>query len=101
MQAAVLRGGGDYSSNEFIVDSGPASALGRYQATRHRLSDDDILAVEHAGVYRHYHVCLFHSIKIGRPSAKHESMNTISQEVRRAVSEAMCPGLSFGELAGS
>ena len=73
MQGAVLRGGGDYPGNEFIVGSGPASALGRYQSTRHPLGSDDILAVEHAGVYRRYHVCLFHSIKIGKASRKHES----------------------------
>ena len=98
MQAAVLRGGGDYPGNEFIVGSGPASALGRYQATRHRLSTDDILAIEHAGVYRHYHVCLFQAIKIGQASPKHESMDAISQEARQAVIEAMRPGHCFGDV---
>ena len=98
MQAAVLRGGGDYPGNEFIVGSGSASALGRYQATRYPLGADDILAVEHAGVYRHYHVCLFHAIKIGQASTKHESMDAISQEARQAVTEAMRPGLRFGDV---
>jgi Xaa-Pro dipeptidase len=98
MQAAVLRGGGDYPGNEFVVGSGPASALGRYQSTRHQLSADDILAVEHAGVYRHYHVCLFHSIKIGKASPKHESMDAVSQEARQAVTAAMRPGLRFGDV---
>lgn len=98
MQAAVFRGGGDYPGNEFIVGSGPTAKLGRYQSTRHRLGPDDILATEHAGVYRHYHACLFHSIKIGRRSGKHESMYEIGREALAAAADAMRPGRTFGDV---
>ena len=98
MQATVFRGGGDYPGNEFIIGSGPTAKLGRYQSDRHPLGGDDVLAVEHAGVYRHYHACLFRTIKVGRPNAKHEALYALALESLAACKEALKPGNTFGDV---
>ncbi|MSO92550.1 MAG: aminopeptidase P family protein [Rhodospirillales bacterium] len=98
MQAIVFKGGGDYPGNEFIVGSGPAGKLGRYQSTRHVMTADDVLQVEHAGVYRHYHSCQFRTIKIGKQNPKHESMYRVSLESLAACKEAAKPGNTFGDV---
>jgi Xaa-Pro dipeptidase len=98
MQGIVFRGGGDYPGNEFIVGSGPTAKLGRYQSMRHVLEADDVLAVEHAGVYRHYHACQFRTIKVGKRSAKHEEMYGLSLETLAACKEALKVGNTFGDV---
>ncbi|MBI4182409.1 MAG: aminopeptidase P family protein [Proteobacteria bacterium] len=98
MQGAVFRGDGDYPGNEFIIGSGPAARLGRYQSGRRCLGEDDTLTIEFAGVFRHYHACLYRTIKIGRPNPKHEEMHRIARAALAAGTEALRPGRPVGEV---
>jgi len=98
MQGAVFKGDGDYPGNEFVIGSGPAAMLGRYHAGRRTLSDDDQLTIEFAGVYRHYHACLMTTIKVGKPSKKHQDMFNLAVDCIEAVTEAIKPGRTVGEV---
>ena len=55
MQGAIFAGGGDYPANEFIIGSGPDALLCRYKAGRRKLTKNDQLTLEWAGVFHHYH----------------------------------------------
>ncbi|TIR02456.1 MAG: aminopeptidase P family protein, partial [Mesorhizobium sp.] len=55
MQGAIFAGGGDYPANEFIIGSGVDALLCRYKAGRRKLSKNDQLTLEWAGVFHHYH----------------------------------------------
>ena len=50
MQAAVLEAGGDYPGNGFIIGSGQDALLCRYKSGRRKLSKNDQLTLEWAGV---------------------------------------------------
>ena len=67
MQAAVFKGGGEYSGNEFIIGSGERALLCRSYAGRRRLSENDQLTLEFAGAYCHYHAALMRTLVIGKP----------------------------------
>ena len=96
MQAAVLRGDGDYPGNEFVIGSGPDAMVGRYKAGRRTLGDDDQLTIEFAGVFRHYHVCLMNTIKVGAPNRKHKAMFQLGLECMAAAEHAIRPGRPIG-----
>ncbi len=98
MQSAVFKKGGDYPGNEFIIGSGDTAKLGRYQSTRHALTDNDVVQVEHAGVYRHYHCCQFRTIKVGARNLQHEAMYAVSLESLAACKDAIRPGGTFGDV---
>ena len=55
MQGAIFAGGGDYPANEFIIGSGADALLCRYKAGRRKLTKNDQLTLEWAGVFHHYH----------------------------------------------
>ncbi len=98
MQGAVFKGDGDYPGNEFIIGSGPAARLARYQSGRRTLSGDDTLTIEFAGVYRHYHSALYRTIKVGKANPKHEAMHKIAREMLGAGMEALRPGRPVGDV---
>jgi Xaa-Pro dipeptidase len=98
MQGTVFQGDGDYPGNSFIINSGPRASMSRYQAGRRVLGDDDQLTVEFAGVFRHYHSCLFRTIKVGKPSQRHEDMHTLAVETLLACENALRPGKPIGDV---
>lgn len=58
MQGAVFKGGGDYAGNKFVIGSGPAALLCRYQSGRRTLDATDQMTLEWAGAYRRYHAAM-------------------------------------------
>jgi Xaa-Pro dipeptidase len=98
MQGAVFRGDGDYPGNEFVIASGPASHLGRYTAGRRHVAAGEQLTLEFAGVYRHYHACLFRVFTIGKPSAAHIEIQKCALEALYAASTALRPGEPLGNV---
>lgn len=98
MQAAIFAGGGDYPANEFIIGSGRDALLCRYKAGRRRLDAVDQITLEWAGVYRHYHAALMHTVCIGEASARHVELHAAAKEALEAVEEALCPGGTAGEV---
>lgn len=98
MHAVIFRGDGDYPGNEFIIGSGPGMRMGRYYSGRRRLGDDDVLTLEFAGAYRHYHSALYRTLKIGAPDAKHEDMYRVAREMLEAGRAVIRPGNTVGAI---
>jgi Xaa-Pro dipeptidase len=98
MQSVIIRGGGDDPANEFILGSGRDALLCRYFSGRRRLSEQDQLTLEFAGVYRHYHCCLMRTIPIGEPPARQREMHKVALEALEACKAALVPGRPIGEV---
>ncbi|MFI5311690.1 MAG: M24 family metallopeptidase [Gemmatimonadales bacterium] len=98
MQGAVIRGGGDDPANEFIIGSGPDALLCRYHSGRRKLSAQDQLTLEFAGVYRHYHACLMRTIPIGAPPARQREMHAVAVDALAACKAALRPGHPIGDV---
>jgi Xaa-Pro dipeptidase len=97
-QAAVFSGGGDYPGNEFIIGSGRDALLCRYKSGRRKLSKQDQLTLEFAGVYRHYHAALMRTIIVGKPKKHHERMDEAARAALAACEDQMRPGNMAGDV---
>ncbi len=98
MQGAIFAGGGDYPGNEFIIGSSRDALLCRYKAGRRKLSKNDQLTLEFAGVYRHYHAALMRTIIIGKRSKHHEKMDAAARAALKACEAVMRPGQKAGDV---
>jgi Xaa-Pro dipeptidase len=98
MQSVVIRGGGDDPANEFIIGSGDDALLCRYKTGRRKLSAQDQLTLEFAGVYRHYHSCLMRTIPIGQPPARQVEMHKVAVDALEACKTALRPGNTLGAV---
>jgi Xaa-Pro dipeptidase len=97
MQGAVLRGGGDYPGNEYIIGSGRDALLCRYHSGRRALDADDQLTLEWAGAYRHYHACLMRTFAVGNPPPAQRAMFDAAGDALEAAKAALVPGRPVGE----
>ncbi len=98
MQGAIFAGGGDYPANEFIIGSGEDALLCRYKAGRRKLTKNDQLTLEWAGVYRHYHAAMMRTVLTGKASKRHLELYDAAREALEAVEEAMTPASTFGDV---
>lgn len=98
MQGAIFAGGGDYPANEFIIGSGADALLCRYKAGRRKLSKNDQLTLEWAGVYHHYHAAMMRTVLTGKASKRHQELFEACRQALQAVEAAMVPGNSFGDV---
>ncbi len=98
MQGAVVRGGGDDPANEFIIGSGPGALMCRYFTGRRRLDAEDLLTLEFAGVWRHYHACLMRTLVIGRGDPRLDGMHAACVEALLAAEAALRPGEPLGAV---
>ncbi|KAA0971777.1 aminopeptidase P family protein [Aureimonas fodinaquatilis] len=98
LQGEVLRQGGDYPANPFIIGSGPDALLCRYKAGRRKLEAQDQLTLEWAGVKAQYHAALMRTVTIGAPLMRHEELFSAAHEALLAVEEVMRPGYTFGDV---
>ncbi|MBF0276460.1 MAG: aminopeptidase P family protein [SAR324 cluster bacterium] len=98
MHNAIFKGGGDYSSNEFIIGSGRDALLCRYFSGRRHLDLQDQLTIEFAGTYRHYHAALMRTIPVGKASSRHLEMHKVCLEAMDACLSALKPGRPVGEV---
>jgi Xaa-Pro aminopeptidase len=98
MQGAVFAGGGDYPANEFIIGSGPDALLCRYKAGRRKLTKNDQLTLEWAGVFHHYHAAMMRTILTGKVSKRHQELFDAARAALLAVEKAMTPGNTFGDV---
>ena len=97
-QAAIFAGGGDYPGNEFIIGSGRDGLLVRYKSGRRKLSAQDQLTLEFAGVYRHYHAALMRTFVIGEPRPRHVEMHAACRAALEACEDVMRPGRTAGDV---
>lgn len=98
MQSAVLAGGGDYPANAFVIGSGADALLCRYKAGRRKLTKNDQLTLEWAGVYHHYHAAMMQTVLVGRASKRHQELFEAARDALLAVEKAMSPGNTFGDV---
>ena len=98
MQGAVFRGDGDYSGNEFIINSGDRAIAGRYISGRRHLQKKDQLTIEWAGVYRYYHAAMMRTILTGKPTRKQVDLHAVAVEAHLASAAALRPGNAFGDV---
>ena len=98
MHDAIFAAGGDYPGNPFIIGSGPAALLCRYQSGRRRLDAQDQLTLEFAGVWRQYHACLMRTLVVGEPSPRHIELFDAAQEALLACEERLAPGRAMAEV---
>ena len=98
MQGSILKGGGDYPANEFIIGSGENALLCRYFSGRRKLQPIDQLTLEFAGVYRHYHSALMRTIPIGKAKKEHLEMHKICIDALNACKDKLCEGSTAGEI---
>ena len=98
MQGAVFEGGGDYPANEFIIGSGQDALLCRYKSGRRKLTANDQLTLEWAGVYNRYHAAMMETVLTGKVSKRHRELFEAAQAALTAVENAMVPGNTFGDV---
>jgi Xaa-Pro dipeptidase len=98
MQAAIFSGGGDYPANEFIIGSGTDALLCRYKAGRRKLTKNDQLTLEWAGVFHHYHAAMMRTVIVGKPTRRHQELFEACRDALVAVEKAMAPGSTFGSV---
>ena len=98
MQGAIYRGGGDDPANEFIIGSGPGALMCRYFTGRRHLDASDMLTLEFAGAYRHYHACLMRTLVVGKPDPRLVEMHKAATDALYAAEGALRPGRPIGEV---
>ncbi len=98
MQGAVFRGGGDYPGNEFIIGSGENALLCRYYSGRRKLSPEDQITLEWAGVYRHYHAAMMRTIPVGRATEQQRKMHVVCLAAMDACELALRSGKPIGSV---
>lgn len=98
MQGEILREGGDYPANPFIIGSGRDALLCRYKSGRRELDENDQLTLEWAGVKAQYHAALMRTVIVGRPSDRHLELHAAAREALQAAEATMQPGNSFGDV---
>ena len=92
MQGAVLKGGGDYAGNEFILGSGQKALLCRSHSGRRHLAARDQMTWEWAGVYARYHAAMMRTVVIGPPSDRQKHMHAAAKAALEACEAAIRPG---------
>ncbi|RWD17418.1 MAG: aminopeptidase P family protein [Mesorhizobium sp.] len=98
MEGAIFAGGGDYPANEFIIGSGLDALLCRYKAGRRKLSKNDQVTLEWAGVFHHYHAAMMRTVLTGKVSKRHQELFDAARAALLAVEKAMTPGNTFGDV---
>ncbi|MFI0847423.1 M24 family metallopeptidase [Mesorhizobium sp. IMUNJ 23232] len=98
MQGAIFAGGGDYPANEFIIGSGADALLCRYKAGRRKLTKNDQLTLEWAGVFHHYHAPMMRTVLTGKASKRHQELFEAARDALTAVEKVMTPGNTFGDV---
>ncbi len=98
MQGTIFAGGGDYPANEFIIGSGADALLCRYHSGRRKLTKNDQITLEWAGVFHHYHAPMMRTVLTGKASKRHQELFEASRDALLAVEKAMTPGNTFGDV---
>jgi Xaa-Pro dipeptidase len=96
LQGAIFRGGGDDPANEQVIGSGPGALMCRYYSGRRHLDPDDLLTLEFAAGWRHYHAALMRTIVVGRPDPRTIAMHAACREALLAAEDALRPGEPIG-----
>lgn len=97
LQGAIYRGGGDDPANEQIIGSGRGALMCRYYSGRRRLGSDDLLTIEFAAAWRHYHAALMRTVIVGRADPRVIAMHGACRAALLAAEGALRPGNPLGD----
>lgn len=98
MQGRIFAEGGDYAGNEFIIGSGVAALLCRYQSGRRHLDTSDQLTLEWSGAWRRYHAAMMRTLIIGPANDTQIRMHAAATEALEACEAAIKPGAPMGDV---
>lgn len=98
MHNAIFSAGGDYPANEFIIGSGGDALLCRYKAGRRKLSAEDQITLEFAGVYRHYHATIMRTHIVGAARPLHRTYHEAAKAALLACEAELRPGRTAGDV---
>ena len=98
LQGSILKAGGDYPANPFIIGSGDDALLCRYKSGRRDLGARDQLTLEWAGVKAQYHAAVMRTVIVGEPTPRHLELLEAAREALAAVEDAMRSGRTFGDV---
>ncbi|MDA7948651.1 MAG: Xaa-Pro peptidase family protein [Hyphomicrobiaceae bacterium] len=98
MHSEIFRQGGDDPANEFILGSGEGALMCRYFSGRRHLDAQDNLTLEFAGTCRHYHSCLFRTIRVGKASPHQNGLYAASLDALQACEAALVAGHTVGDI---
>lgn len=98
MQGRIFAEGGDYAGNEFIIGSGDAALLCRYQSGRRHLDTSDQLTLEWSGAWRRYHAAMMRTLIIGPANDTQIRMHAAATEALEACEAAIKPGAPMGDV---
>jgi Xaa-Pro dipeptidase len=97
-QGAVFAAGGDYPANEFIIGSDRDALLCRYKSGRRKLSANDQITLEFAGVSRHYHAAAMRTHVVGKPRPLHLTYHAAAREALLTCEAELKPGRTAGDV---
>lgn len=98
MQGSVFAEGGDYAGNEFIIGSGDAALLCRYQSGRRILDASDQLTIEWSGAWRRYHAAMMRTLIVGPANDTQKRMHAAATKALEACEAAIKPGAPMGDV---
>lgn len=97
MISANITGGGNFPPNDYIIGSGANALLCRSTSERRKLSTNEQLTMEWAGVYRRYAVPMMRTVLTGKPTQRHEELYQAAHEALLAIEECLRPGNTFAD----
>ena len=98
MQGAVLSGEGEYPANEFVIGSGEDALLCRSKSGRRKLTKNDQLTLEWAGVSARYHAAMMRTIVIGKPKQRHVELFEACHDALTQIEPVLTSGHTFGDV---
>jgi Xaa-Pro dipeptidase len=96
--AAMLNGGGDMPAGGPLVNSGPRALYGRGVGGPRRLEATDQLMIELGASFCRYHVCIEHTVAIGRPDPRQKDMVAVAAEALSEIVASARAGRELGML---
>lgn len=96
--AAMLAGGGDMPAGGPLVNSGPRALYGRGVGGPRRLDANDQMMIELGASYCRYHVCIEHTVAIGKADPRHEDMIKVAADALNEIVASARPGRELGTL---
>lgn len=96
--SAMLRGGGDMPAGGPLVNSGPRALYGRGIGAPRRLEETDQMMLELGASYCRYHVCIEHTVVIGKVKQRHRDMIAVAAEALSEITSTARAGQELGTL---
>jgi Xaa-Pro dipeptidase len=94
----ILAGGGDTPPAGPLVNAGRRALYGRSVCGPQLVTELDQVTIEFAATYHRYNACILRTVVVGKSSPRQRAMHAVTQEALLAMTEAVSPGRSIGEI---